>query len=238
MRTAILILFAAGGALAQEKARPAFEAASVKVNTSDSGSRSSHSSKGQILISNYSMKLLLQRAYKAKPQQIDGPRWIETESYDIAAKYPPDTKDEDRDLMLLTLLEDRFKLAVHRESREQEGYAMVVAKGGFKLKPVEPGTGGGTNSNSDGKAVNFGATKTYMAGLADYLTRLMDGIVFDKTGIAGVYDFQMKWTRDERDDSMPTLSGALRDVLGLRLQPEKVPVEVIVIDHLERSPVE
>ena len=134
----IIMFLAAGAVFAQpQDSRPAYVVASVKPNASFSDSSSSHGSTGQIVFTNLSLKRYIERAYNVKPFQVIGPDWMESVHFDITAKYPPDTKDADRPAMLRTLLEDRFKLAVHRESKEMPGYRLVVAKGGFKLKPVE-----------------------------------------------------------------------------------------------------
>ena len=123
------VLFAAGIVFAQpQDSRPAYVAASVKPNTSGSENTSSNGSKGQIVFTNQTLKRLIERAYNLKPFQLSGPDWLDAVRFDIAAKYPPDTKNEDRTLMLRTLLEDRFKLAVHRQSKEMPGYVLVVGK--------------------------------------------------------------------------------------------------------------
>ncbi|HXB71735.1 MAG TPA: TIGR03435 family protein [Candidatus Acidoferrales bacterium] len=239
----MIVLLAAGAVLAQpQSARPAYEAASVKLNTSGSGNSSSKGSKGQIVFTNQTLKRLIERAYSVKPFQVPGPGWMETVHFDIAAKYPPDSKDDDRSLMLRTLLEDRFKLAVHRESKDMPGYALVVAKSGFKLKPVEPG-GSDTNTNGD-RVRTLTAKKTSMAILTDLVARWLGEVVVDKTGIDGVYDFELRWTNDDQPANgidaaaAPSLFTALQETLGLRLQPQKVPVDIVVVDHVERVPTE
>jgi len=166
--------------------------------------------------------------------QADDGAWL----VDVHHRAHPDTKNEDRTLMLRTLLEDRFKLAVHRQSKEIPGYVLVVGKK-FKLKPVEPG-GSGTDSHG-GRVRTLTATKTSMAFLADLIARNLGETVVDKTGIDGVYDFELRWTNDDQAtdaDSAPTLFTALEETLGLRLQRQKVPVEIVVVDHAERAPTE
>ena len=238
----MIVLFAVRAALAQPQgARPAFEAASVKPNTSDDNGSSSNGSKGQIVFTNQTLKRVVERAYNLKPFQVSGPRWMEEVRFDIAAKYPPDTKNDDRPLMLRTLLEDRFKLAVHRESKDMPGYALVVAKSGFKLKPAEPGYS--SNSSSGGRVQTLKSQRTSMAMLADLLARNLGVMVIDTTGLEGVYDFELRFTRDDQNpasdaETAPSLFAALQETLGLRLQTQKVPVEVIVVDHVERVPVE
>jgi uncharacterized protein (TIGR03435 family) len=239
----MLALLAAATVLAQpQDARPAYEVASIKPDTSDSGSTSSRGSKGQVVITNLSLKRLIERAYSVKPFQVTGPDWMEKIRFDIAAKYPPDTKSDDRPLMLRTLLEDRFKLAVHRESKDMPGYALVVAKRGFKLQPVEPGAAGASTRGD--QVLSLTAKKTSMARLADLMARSLGEMVVDKTGIEGVYDFELRWTDDDRNsggsdaDAAPSLFTAIQETLGLRLQRQKVPVEMVVVDHVERVPTE
>jgi uncharacterized protein (TIGR03435 family) len=238
------VLFAATAAFAQaQEARPAFEAASIKPNNSASNSSSSNGSKGQVLMSNQTLKRLVERAYGVKPFQVTGPGWMEDLHFDIAAKFPPDTKAEDRMPMLRTLLEDRFKLAVHRESKEMPGYALVVAKGGFKLKPVESASVGSDTSTNGGRVRTLTAKHTSMAQLADLLSRYLSQMVVNNTGLDGVYDFEMRWTNDDQNtdkdaDTVPSLFTAVEDALGLRLRAQKVPVEMIVVDHVERVPTE
>jgi uncharacterized protein (TIGR03435 family) len=144
--------------------------------------------------------------------------------------------------MLRTLLEDRFKLRVHRESKEMPGYALMVAKRGFTLQPVEPG--GASTSTSGGRVRTLTAWRTSMAVLADVISRGLDQMVVDKTGLEGVYDFELRWTPDDLSpsgsdaDAAPSLSTALQETLGLRLQHQKVPVEIVVVDQVQRVPTE
>jgi len=154
--------------------------------------------------------------------------------------------------MLRTLLEDRFRLAVHRESKELPGYALVVANKGFKLKPVEPGGPGGTESKG-GPVVTLTGNKTLIAQLAGALARSLEQPVVDQTGIDGVYDFELRWTRNDKisttirspndtDDTAaelaPSVFTALPQTLGLRLQPQRVAVEIVIVGHVDRLPTE
>jgi uncharacterized protein (TIGR03435 family) len=225
-------------------AQRVYEAASVKLNNSGSGSSSSHGSKGHIVFTNVSLKQLVERAYEVKPIQVTGPDWMENVRVDIMAKYPPDLKREDQPLMLRSLLEERFKLAVHHKSQDLPGYALVVAKSGFKLKPVDDAGGPSTSSNGKNHVRTLTAKTTPMKQLADFLTRTLGEMVVDQTGIDGVYNFEMTWAEEDQKpddataDTAPSLFTALQETLGLRLKPEKVPADIIVVDHLERVPVE
>jgi uncharacterized protein (TIGR03435 family) len=237
----IVILFTAAALPQTQPAGPAYEVAVIKPNNSASGHSSSHGSKGQVLMENQSLKRLIQQAYQAQPFQVTGPDWMENVHFDISAKYPPDTKPEDHPLMLRALLEDRFKLVTHHESKSMPGYALVVAKNGFTLKPVEPG--GASTSTKGDRVVMLTAKKTSMASLADLLSRNLGEMVIDKTGKDGVYDFELRWASDlappaNDADAAPSLFTALQESLGLRLQAQKVPVDIVVVDHLEKAPAE
>jgi len=193
---------------------------------------------------NQTLRRLVERAYNVKAFQVSGPDWMENVRFDVMAKYPPDTRSEDRPAMLRTLLEDRFKLATHRETKEVPGYALVVAKGGLKIKPVEKGPGG-TSSNSTNSLVSLKVTSVSMTELADYLARRLGSAVSDGTGADGVYTFELQWTLDEQfSGAVDREAGefaAIQDAisaLGLHLQAQKVPVEIVVVDHVERVPTE
>ncbi|MEO8372506.1 MAG: TIGR03435 family protein [Candidatus Solibacter sp.] len=244
-----IAVFAAASVFAQAPdTRPSFVVASIKPNTSGSGSSSSHGSKGQIVMDNQSLHRLVERAYNVKAFQVSGPDWMESAHFDIAAKYPPDTTDDEKTAMLRTLLEDRFKLVAHRESKEKQGYALVVAKSGFKLKPVEAGSAG-TDTNTNGRVATVTATRHSMSQVADFVARRMSETVVDRTELTGVYDYKFRFTIDDQSvdgveatgveaTGVPTLPAALLDNLGLRLQAQKIPVEFIVVDRVERVPVE
>jgi uncharacterized protein (TIGR03435 family) len=240
----MLLFLAAGALLAQPRdARPAFEAATVRINTSGLNGSSSNGSGSQVVMTNMTMKRLIERAYSLKPYQVTGPAWMENVHVDIAAKYPLNMKDGDRPLMLRTLLEDQFQLSVHRETKDLPGYALVVAKGGFKLKA---GPAGDEEIDHYGKSPEIlKAKNTTMGNLADHLARILGDTLVDRTGVEGAYDFELRWTvedagpgageTDRAAAKMFAIQNAL-GTIGVRLQAEKVPVEVIVVDHLERAP--
>lgn len=229
-------------ALAQD-ARLTYDVATVKLDTCG-GPKSNRASSDQIIITDQTLKQLVVLAYSVQPYQVTGPAWMESVCFDVNAKYPPDTKFSDRWLMLRSLLEERFKLAVHHESKEMPGYALIMAKGGFKLKPADPGEGSTTGGNQ-GRVWTFRATKITMPILAYELADSMGEVVVDRTGLDGVYDFSLRWASDDMTSSgasdtneAPSIFTALQDTLGLTLQRQKVPVDTIVVDHTERAPTE
>ena len=137
-----LALLTAGAAFGQTPAAPpAFEVASVKPAPPPADPDELRvqigGDPGMIDYENVSLKMMIARAYEMKEFQISGPDWLETARFDILAKVPPNAPKGQTPLMLQNLLAERFKLKVHREQKVMPVYAMVVAKGGLKVKPLE-----------------------------------------------------------------------------------------------------
>lgn len=192
---------------------------------------------GRIRLVNEPVMLLIRIAFKLQNVQIaGGPEWVETDRYDIDAKTggPEKPKPDELTPMMRNLLEERFQLKFHKETRLISSYALSVAKGGPKVKLTGGEESSSTNTLPDGTS-HLIATNTSMAMLASYIGNRLGAMVVDKTGLAGVYDFKLDWAPDERPDSTaPSLVTALRDQLGLRLESGKNPIEVLVIDKIER----
>lgn len=216
---------------------------------------------GRIHYSGVSLKMLLARAYDMRPYQIAGPGWMETERYEIEAKYPPETKAEAFRLMLQALLTERFQLVLHRETREVSRYRLVAARGGPKLSPAQaPPVYKDDEERKAGmrkRAMEMVETmqrrapgRSYrifregsatMARLAQNLSGNVDRPVTDDTGIEGEYSFSLEWVPEPSaaagDDALPSIFTALQEQLGLKLEPEKGPVEYLVIERAEKKPV-
>jgi len=237
--TVSLMLCATCCIFSQSAPLPAFEAASIKPNTSGSGSSSSNGSKGQIVFTNVPLRRLIMRAYNLQDYQVSGPDWMSDVRFDIAAKYPMDSTKEQRPLMLQSLLAERFHLAFHRETKEMPAYALVVAKNGPRLEATKlPGDSTSTNFG------RFDDSAVSMAAFANQLSQQLEHPVVDKTGLTGVYTIKMEWTPDDKPGASgepalgPSIFAALQEQLGLKLQTEKLPVEIIVVDRVDRTPVE
>jgi uncharacterized protein (TIGR03435 family) len=131
------------------------------------------------------------------------------------------------------LLEDRFKLAVHRETRQLPVFVMTVAKSGSKLRAADPNGEGFLGRR--GVRGPLTGRKASMPGLAATLSLVMGRKVLDRTGLTGLYDFTLEYAPDNAVDSeLPSLVTALQEQLGLKLESSKGPVEVLVIDHAEK----
>jgi uncharacterized protein (TIGR03435 family) len=236
-----------------EPTDPVFDVAAIRQNLSDPSARShivSSPFDGEFHAINVPLKMLLAWAFETPETRIlDGPSWIGSTKFDIEAKAdssvddrlhtrPSDQGRLEKQKMLQALLADRFRLAVHRESRQLPIYALVVAKGGPKFQVSR--ANGTAIEAWNGKIKVQGSDDT-IALLCEQLARKLGRPVVDKTGIPGRYDLTLEWTPDEQsgpnataaDPLGPSLFTAIEEQLGLKLESEKGPVEVLVIEHVE-----
>ena len=193
---------------------------------------------GRIKITNEPVKLLIRMAFQLQNAQIaGGPGWMDNDRYDIEAKtgLPGKLKPDQISVLMQNLLADRFHLQYHRETREAAGYALIAASGGPKLKPKAEGETAGMNTRTGPGVTRATATATSLDMFASYVGNRLGRIVVDRTGLSGAYDFTLEWAPDPASDSAaPSLTTALREQLGLRLESQKVPMQVLVIDRLDR----
>jgi uncharacterized protein (TIGR03435 family) len=217
-----------------------FEAASVKRNTSGRNPGSTGRSGGQLVFENTSLRECIAIAYGISPDRdyaLSGPAWIATERYDIVAKVPAETPREQVLRMLQQLLADRFELRVHRETREMRVYRLTVARRSPNLKAVAT-----RESNFTFGPGHIAATAVSMAELADKLSRPYFAVgapVLNATDLDGFFDFRLDWTPDSvQPDAAPGpgLFTAIQEQLGLKLEPSKGSVEVLIVDHANREP--
>ena len=207
---------------------------------------------GRLTCTGVSLKMLLVRAYKIRPYQLVGPGWLDTARFDVAAKIPPDTKDEQFRLMLQKLLTERFRIALHRETKELPQYRLTVAKGGPKLPPPEAIPEYKDNAERMAAMARGGAMGSHrsthlssatVAKFAEALSTYLDRPVRDMTGLDGLYAFTLSWVPDDAQpaadgSSGPSIAVAVQEQLGLKLEAVKGPVELLVIDKAEKSPIE
>lgn len=264
-------------------ARPEFEVASVKKSAPTMPERFNigvHIDGAMVRCSYLPVKSYIRMAYRVKDYQVLGPDWLATENFDIAAKLPDGATRSQLPEMIQSLLADRFKLVLHRDTKELPVYALVVAKNGAKLKESAPdpdaeagpgtngtvdvavtvGRGGGTIDLGKGSFVSYGrdrleAKKVTLSALADWLTRLLDRPAVDMTGMNGTYDFSLEYSLEELRNLLRSSTGGARELpasvpdsgnsifasleaVGLRLEPRKAPIEVVVVDRIERTPTE
>ena len=217
-----------------------FEVAVIHPHTApaDSGASFELFPGGRIKIVNEPVKLLIRTAFHVPNPQIAGdPSWVETDPYDIEAKTGRPEKPTPDQLgpMLQNLLAERFRFQFHRETRELSVLALVVTKGGPKMKPKQEDETPGMNTHAGHGVSQLIATGSTMDLFAAYVGNRLGRIVIDKTGLTGSYDFTLEWAPEQGSDSpAPSLVTALQEQLGLRLESRKSPMEVLVIDRIER----
>jgi len=255
--------------------QPTFDVVSIKPNHGGTELFRVRMDAGRFVADNATVKFLLEFAYRMKDSQISGlPGWADSEHYDVEAKQDdssadakpklnPDERGEQLRLMLQSMLADRFKLALHHETKELPLYALVVGKNGPKLHesppapgdalPAGPPTPNGPQPRGSIRMMGRGELSLNAVGLdmfAEVLSRQLGRLVVNKTGLTGKYDLTLKWTPDEGQGPMaggpsrdaapppdangPSIFTALQEQLGLKLDLQKGPTDTIVIDHVER----
>jgi uncharacterized protein (TIGR03435 family) len=258
MRSTIVTLLLISPALQAQTAeqKPTFAVASIKLDPKADGADSEPGP--GLLRAQMTLARFISMAYEVKPYQVaGGPNWIDLEHYDILAKLehageealPADSTPRQRAdanstrlrAALQSLLAERFQLKFHRETKEMPCYALTVAKGGFKLKESPNSGEHSTNSKGKGNGRTLTATGADMGRLVTVLARQVDRPVVDQTHIQGFYDFTLEWTPDDLKNvaspdqpTLPSLFTALQEKLGLKLESQKAPVELLVIDSAER----
>jgi uncharacterized protein (TIGR03435 family) len=229
----------------QRTDRPVFDVASLKSSPeAPLGQNISinlgRAVRGEVALGNTTLCECIRFAYGlVSDDQVDGPDWIKDKNvrFDVLAKAAPDTPRDRLLLMLQTLLDERFKLAMHREPRRINHYALTVAKGGPKMRPVEPGAEHAKQSYGRGRIFHAQAS---METLAMLLSRNLRQAVLDNTGLQGTYDVKLEWApeTDSPDaPSGPSLFTAIQDQLGLKLEARKDPIDVLVVDRTQKVPV-
>ena len=184
------------------------------------------------------LKTLIRYAYKIQSFQLAGETgWTDSEYYDIEAKTGEGETLSEEQLKpcLQSLLADRFHLKVHWETREGNVYALVLDKSGPRMKENFEGKDANMSVQKNSGQVQIKGTGVPMKVLAASLENQLRRIVVDKTGLSGVWDFQGVWEIEPGPDSAaPSIFTGVREQLGLRLVPQKGPVNTLVIDHAER----
>jgi uncharacterized protein (TIGR03435 family) len=294
------LLLVAGAALAQTPAAPlTFDVASVKLGAIDQAKIMAGQQHvglkvegNRVDIGISSLSELIGMAYKVKFYQIQGPDWLTPtgQRFDILAKMPEGATKDQAPEMLQALLAERFKLTLHRTSKETQVYALIIGKNGLKMKetppdvPVAPtgddapkdtnmkitgtqekgmtvtNTPAGTQKMTmvDG-VMHVEASKMAMSMLAEALSRYVDHPVVDMTELKGNYQVVLDISQEDIravmrsvGAAMPAGAGGATDTasepgssivtsvqqLGLRLEARKMPIDMIVIDHLEKLPTE
>ncbi|MFB3826619.1 MAG: TIGR03435 family protein [Bryobacteraceae bacterium] len=259
----------------QPAGKPAFEVASIKPSQPMGMGKmriGMSSDAGMLRYTNVSLKECIRTAYRVKDFQVQGPDWIGGARFDIVAKFPAGASEDDIPEMLQALLAERFKLKLHRDTKEHSIYALVAAKDGPKLKAaevaVEGDPGKGTPPRNvmmiqvDGAGAHLKAPSATLATLAEMMSRFSERPVLDMTGIKGRYDFDLVFSpetmrggpggmvrmgpppgeanpapRETASEPAGSIYDSVRPY-GLKLEPRRAQMEILVIDHIEKEPTE
>jgi uncharacterized protein (TIGR03435 family) len=230
---------------AQSAPSSTFEVASVKVNRSGApyiGGAGDRFSNGQFRTTNIPLRVLIRQAFERyqDDEVVGGPSWLDTDRWDIVAKAESPTAPMLP--MIRTLLFDRFKLTTHHETRERPVYALVLARRDRRIGPslreaVGPSSFRGSTGVVAGRAVAIRL-------LATLLGSAVSRPVIDRTGLTATYDVDLRWkplgpnvptSNDQALSDLPDIFTAVEEQLGLKLEPSKGSVDVLVIDHVERA---
>ena len=255
------ILAAPDAQVPPPSASPRFEVASVKLNTTNDGVVAIQTQKGRFLARGFTLAALIRTAYRVQEFQIiGGPDWINTERFDVEATFPADSGAQaaQTDLMLRALLAERFKLAVHNETRERPVYALVFARADGKPGPelqkstIDCATAKGPDACGSTVAPGFmrlrGRTIAQFAESLSQLTNTgssLNRMIVDRTGLEGTYNLTLRFTPDNIppvsvpgvppvDPNGPSVFTALQEQLGLKLDSSTGKVDVVVVDSAAR----
>jgi uncharacterized protein (TIGR03435 family) len=244
-----------------------FEVASIKPSEPQPMGRiriGMSTDQGMLRYTNVSVQDMIRVAYRVKDFQIDGPDWLNGSRFDVTAKFPAGATEDQVPEMLQTLLADRFKLLLHRGTKERPIYALLAAKDGPKLKAAEvqtsaPGGGGqrrGMGITMDSGGLHLEAQSATVSQVSELLARFTERPIVDMTGIQGQYEFDLVFTPEKMPNvarTMPPPGGdtggnsqaeqapSVFDAVqkyGLRLDARKGPIEMLTIDHVEKTPTE
>jgi uncharacterized protein (TIGR03435 family) len=228
--------------LLESQTEPRFEVVSIKPTPDPPVGTGMFPKPGLLTIRNYTLKRLVGETYRVKPFQLHGgPAWSDTEHYDIVGKASGNANFSAMLEMVIPMMQERFQLQVHRETRELPVYALVPAKNGPKMTLAADQSKDGAHRSGSGLIDSRGLS---MQMFANILAGHLDRPVMDQTGLSGIFVFTLRFDADQvrvqqsdpatPDAPSPSLFQAIQEQLGLKLENRRAPVETIAIDHAER----
>lgn len=225
--------------------QPTFDVASVHATKGGTGEGDwrddIHTSPGSLIMRNVTLKTAIRWAYSVMDYQVLGPDWTGSDRYEISAKAGGPASEDQLRLMLRSLLAERFKLTIHRQTKEMQAYLMTIGKGGAKFH--ESQVDGEPVVNPDKSRMIIEVKAMPATQVVDMLSRVLRAPVINNTGLTGRYDVSFNMARYIPDGSTPfdpiaTIILAAQEELGLKLESKKVPIDLFVIDHAEKMPIE
>lgn len=226
-------------------AHPSLEVATIKPSDPSDQRHRSEVHGQRIVIENQTVKNMIQMSYGVQARQIvNAPSWIESERFDIQGLTNMEGQPSVPQFqeMVRKLLAERFGLKLHMEKREMARYSLIVTKGGPKMEPtkVAPDALPNEQGTGDKTSRSWRMENVSMTDLAQNLQGELDRPVVDETGLKGRYDFTLKWLRTDAapatdsDGSLPGIFTALQEQVGLKVEPSKGEVDVLVIEQVEQ----
>lgn len=203
---------------------------------------------GRVRLEGWTLLDLIAAAYSVRASEVSGAAWLSGQGFDIEAKVPDGAAKGAVNAMLQSLLEERFGLQAHRSTQTRQGFALKVGKNGPRLKPAEPPLDPQKRmeemqdrmreNRASGTAMagltRFSTRSTTTEGLAAQLVRYAEAPVIDETGLTGRYSVTLEFWKNA-DAPGGTVFDAV-EKLGLKLEPRKVTVETVVVDHVSKAP--
>jgi uncharacterized protein (TIGR03435 family) len=236
---AIITLVSAGFAA---DATTGFDVASIR--PSEGGRETVDTVPGSVTMRNMRLTGAIRWAYNVLDVQVSGPDWLNSTRFDIVAKAGTPVKEPELKQMMQKLLADRFKLELHRQTKEVNAMVLTVAKGGHKLKEVQEE---GSPSFSTGR-LNLTGKGATMAQLIGFLSREIRQPIVDETGLTGRYDYfldinayiteEMRAQQGPPVEAPSIVANALQGQLGLKVEARKTPLEMLIVDKMEKAPTE
>ena len=238
--------------LGQAAPKPAFEVATIKRNVSGEGGSIGIEPGGRFRAINTNVLFMISTMYRTPggprlfPSQIIGlPDWASSEKYDITGKVSDQLAGQTANVqfrnmapMVQSLLEDRFKLKLHHDTQPMPVYALVRLKDGALGPKLRPST---INCVATPDKCHFESIPGHYSAVATPITNIMlmiannvDRVVTDHSGLTGTYDIDLDWAVDAADPDKPSFFTAVQEQLGLKLEFRREPVDVVVIEHVER----
>jgi uncharacterized protein (TIGR03435 family) len=258
--TFTVILFTATAAFGQSADAPAptFDVASVKASQPATGGEprgdqrrreNIQVSPGTVTMRNVNLRSCIRWAYHVTEYQVTGPAWLDSERYEITGKAAGPATEEQLRLMMQGLLQERFKLALHRQIKDFPVYVLVAGKNGPKVH--ESKTEGEPSIETNQKQMSVSVQRAPVSQMVDMLSNVLRAPVIDMTGLKGRYDLTLNVAKYAADmaaqgksldgapaDPVALISLVLQEELGLKLEAKKMPLDLLIVDHAEKAPVE
>jgi uncharacterized protein (TIGR03435 family) len=228
--------------------QPAFEVASIRASQGGRGEGSRREniqvSPGSLSMRNVSLRSSIRWAYHVMDYQVSGPDWMNFERYDISAKAAEGVPEDQMRLMLQALLAERFKLVLHKETREHAAYSLIVAKGGPKFQESQIAEGEPV-MNADKAKMSVEVKGVTATQFVDMLSNILHAPVINNTGLTGRYDAKVDIAKYIPDgtgntpfDPVATILLGLQEELGLKVESKKMVLDFWIVDRVEKVPVE